>query len=538
MEPEQQRLSRPFSLDTASHLRRLRAPHLEIAAMGVYVQGRIRIGGTKGIGMSSGRLAQRIKKLIVVAAALATAAAPISASAQSISILRDAEIESFLDDYSRPIFSAAGLNPNSIKILIVNDPTFNAFAGGRYMGVNTGLFTFAKTPNEVEGVIAHEAGHLAGNHSARTAEAMANASRPMILGLLLAAGAIAAGAPEAGMGLLGLGQNVAMADFLVYSRSQEATADQSSITYLDRIGHSTKGAMEIWSRMRNYQIITGQRANPYLQSHPLANERFSALQQRAMASPHFEKQDSPEEIRRLRLIQAKIKGFLHTPHETLRDYPLSDQSDPARYARAVAFYRNSEIDRALKEIRSLTEAHPDYPYFHELEGQILFEYGQTSESIEPNRRSVELLPNNALMRIALARSLLSSGEPALIKEAEGELKRATLLEPDNTFAWYELARAYSEQGETAKANLATAESRFHSGAMPDANSFARRALPGLQRGTAEWRKAMDIILATQPAEGAPPLPSAIPETRPEPPAPQEKKTPDVPDPIIIDGGAQ
>ena len=475
-----------------------------------------------------------LKKTIAVLAALATALAPISASAQGISLLRDAEIEAWLDDYSRPIFAAAGLNPKSIQILIVNDPTFNAFAGGRYMGVNTGLFTFAKTPNEIEGVIAHEAGHLAGNHSARTAEAMANAGRPMILGLLLAGAAIAAGAPEAGIGLLGLGQNVALADFLVYSRSQEATADQSSITYLDRLGRSTKGAMDIWSRMRNYQIITGQRVNPYLQSHPLANERFSALQERAMKSPYFDRQDSPEEMHRLHLIQAKIKGFLHDPMETLRDYPLSDQSDPAHYARAVAYYRNSEIDKALKEIRHLTSEHPEFPYFHELEGQILFEYGQVAESIEPHRKSVALLPNSALMRVNLGRALLASGEPALINEAATELKRATLAEPDNSFAWFELARAYSQLGDDAKANLATAESRFHSGAMPDANQFARRALPGLERGTSEWRKAMDIILATQPADGAPPLPSAMPEKKPEPRAPEVKKTPDVPDPVIIE----
>lgn len=480
----------------------------------------------------------RLRKSLAAMAALATAVAPLAAQAQGISTLRDAEIEQWLEDYSRPIFTAAGLNPKSIEIIIVNDPAFNAFAGGRYMGINTGLFTFAKTPNEIEGVIAHEAGHLAGNHGARSAEAMANAGRPMILGLLLAGAAIAAGSPEAGIGLLGLGQNIAVKDWLVYSRSQEATADQSSITYLNRLGKSTKGVMDIWSRMRNYQIITGSRINPFLQSHPLANERFSALQTRAMESPYFNVEDSPEDIHRLHLIQAKIKGFLHEPMETLRDFPLSDQSDPARYARTVAYYRHSEIDKALSEIRKLTSAHPDNPYFHELEGQILFEYGRTNESIAPHRKTVELLPDNALMRINLARSLTASHEPTSISEAVTHLKRATTIEKDNGFAWYELARAYSELGETAKADLATAESRFQSGAEQDANQFARRALPGLERGTAEWRQAMDIILATQPGEGAAPLPSADPAPKPLPVPegrkPDEKQTPDVPDPVVID----
>ncbi|WP_411820515.1 M48 family metalloprotease [Hyphococcus formosus] len=462
------------------------------------------------------------------------------ANAQGISLLRDAEIEKMLDDYSRPIFQAAGLNPSSIEILLVNDPNMNAFAGGRYMGVNTGMITFAETPNELKGVIAHEAGHLAGGHSTRSAEAMANAGRPMLLGLLLAAGAIAAGAPEAGIGLMGLGQNVGVANYLKYSRSQEATADQSSITYLDRLGQSSKGAMELWSRVRNYQIITGARINPYLLTHPLANERLTALTERAEKSPYFDVKDPPEEIARYRLIQAKIMGFLHDPNETLVKYPLSDQSEPAHYARAVAYYRYSDIEKALKEVRTLTEKRPDYPYFHELEGQILFEYGRTNEAIAPHQMAVDLLPDNALLRINLGRALLASGEPDKIKQAEQELKRATILERDNGFAWYELARAYSEQGNEAMANLATAESRFQAGAKQDANQFALRAMSGLKRGSPDWRHAADIVFATQPAESTTPLPAAddINETKSAPtplPAPKPKnEKPDVPDPIIIE----
>lgn len=478
------------------------------------------------------------KKAVLAFAAMVLAIAPVSVSAQGISLLRDAEIEAWLEDYTRPILRVAGVTPSSIEILIVNDQSFNAFAGGRYIGVNTGLFTFAETPNEIEGVLAHEAAHLAANHSTRRAEAMANAGRPMILGLLLGAAAIAAGSPEAGIGLLGLGQSVGIADYLVYSRSNESTADQLSITYLDRLGKSTKGAMDIWSRMRNYQIITGYRVNPYLQTHPLANERLQALQARATESPYFDKKDSPEEIERLRLIQAKIKGFLFDPNQALRDYPLSDQSDAAHYARAVAYFRYSDIDKALQEVRTLTESRPDYPYFHELEGQILFEYGRTDDAVAPNRKAVELLPNNALMRIGLGRALLASTDPKLVEEAAQQLKRATALEPDNGFAWYELARAYSQSGDEPRALLATAESRFYGGAPMDANQFARRALRGLERGKPEWRRAMDIILATQPEEGALPLPAAEdePSTGGAPaPVPQDKqKKPDVPDPVVVD----
>ncbi|MEM8936138.1 MAG: M48 family metalloprotease [Pseudomonadota bacterium] len=454
-----------------------------------------------------------------------------SANAQGISLVRDAEIERFLDDYSRPIFKAAGLNPNSIQILLVNDNSFNAFAGGRYMGVNTGLFLVAETPNEVEAVIAHEAGHLAGGHSVRTQDAIANASRPMLLGLLLGVGAIAAGAPDAGLGLLGLGQTIGTANFLTYSRGQESTADQASITYLNRLGKSSAGALSIWRKLRNSQILRDRAINPYMITHPMANDRLSALQTRVEQSPYFDVEDSEEEISRLKFIQAKIRGFLSDPAEALKHYPESDQSEYAKYARAVAYYRQSFIDKALVEINALTAAQPDNPYFHELKGQMLFEFGRVSEAIAPHRMSVQKYPDNALLRINLGRALLATEEPENVKDATGQFRSALLLEPDNAFGWSELARAYDALGDGGRADLATAEARYHWGAKPDANRFARRALQKVERGSTEWRQAMDIILATQ-GENAPALPTGGGD-EPPPRDDEVKRIPQITGPSLL-----
>ena len=80
-------------------------------------------------------------------------------SAQSLPLIRDAEIEGLLRLYTRPIFKAAGINPKSVKVYIINDPRINAFvAGGQRIFVNTGLLLQADTPNEVIGVLAHETG--------------------------------------------------------------------------------------------------------------------------------------------------------------------------------------------------------------------------------------------------------------------------------------------------------------------------------------------------------------------------------------------
>lgn len=433
-----------------------------------------------------------MRVLAVILAFFSTAISPASAQ-----LLRDAEIEQWIEDYSFPIFRAAGIPAEQVNILLIGDPTPNAFAGGLNMGIHTGLITLADTPNQIEGVIAHEAGHIAGGHTARSDEAFSSASRPIFLSLALAAAAIAAGAPEAGIGLLGLGQNIALANALKYNRGQESNADQAAVTYLDSVGHSSEGLIEFFGKLRNYQVITGARVNPYLQTHPLANQRMTALTSRAQRSSYFEHKDPPEEIERLRLIQAKIKGFLQEPHFTFREYPLSDESDPAYYARAVAYYRSAEIDKGVEQVDHLIEVYPTNPYYHELKGQMLFEHGRIEESIEPHRASTKLAPSKALLRINLARALVATEDKSRYNEAITILKSALLLEPDNSFGWYELSRAYGGLDQIGLAHLATAESRYHAGSRAEANQFARRALAQLPRGTPDYQKASDIIVATQ-----------------------------------------
>ncbi len=465
--------------------------------------------------------------LAAAAAAIATVAAPQAATAQSV--LRDEEIEQFLRDYSLPVFRAAGLPAEQIEILLIGDQSFNAFAGGLLMGVNSGLITICDTPAQIQGVIAHEAGHIAGGHTARSDEALSAATRPMLLSLVLAAGAIAAGAPDAGIGLLGLGQNIGLANALKYSRGQESSSDQAALTYLEKIGRSGAGLIEAFEKLRNDQLVHSQRINPYMQSHPLAVQRITALSERARQSPYFEVKDSPEEIERLRIIQAKIRGFMQDVNVTLRQYPLSDQSDPALYARAVAYYRSADIDRALKEIEKLLASHPDNPYYNELKGQMLFEFGRVAESIEPHRRSVELAPGKALLLINHSRALAATEDPLKVQEAVKQLKAALLIEPDNSFGWFELARAHGALGNEPLANLAMAESRYHQGLKPDAAQFAQRARAGLKSGTPEHRQATDIIVASIGADPA----AGRDRNREKAPAPEPERNPapgDVPDP--------
>ncbi|MCI5047072.1 MAG: M48 family metalloprotease [Aquisalinus sp.] len=413
------------------------------------------------------------------------------------SFLRDAEIEQFLEDYSRPLFEAAGLPAESVGIHLIGDPSLNAFvANGLNMYVFTGLITAAEVPNEIEGVIAHETGHMAGGHLQRSDEAIRAASRPMMLSLVLGTAAIIAGAPDAGIGIIGLGQQVGQANFLSYSRGQESRADQAAITYLDDVGSSSQGLVDFFRKLRNQQIITFNQANPYYQTHPLANSRMTALEARVQESENLDNVDTEEEIMRLKMIQAKIHGFLQNSQTTLRQYPLADTSAPARYARAVAYYRGSNLNAGLREIDSLIAEQPENPFFYELKGQMLFEHGRIAESVEPHRRSSELAPQYALLKVNHARALVALEREAQMNEAIDILKLALNMEPDNIFGWTELARAYSAIGRDDLAAFATAEAYFNAGVPHEAHRFATRASKLLNEQTPEWRQANDIIRAT------------------------------------------
>jgi predicted Zn-dependent protease len=208
--------------------------------------------------------------------------------------------------------------------------------------------------------------------------------------------------------------------------------------------------------------------------------------------------DSPADIDRMKMMQAKIQAFLYTPARTYVKYPASDQSIYARYARAVAAFRAPDLTTAVRETQKLIAEQPDNPFFHELLGQIYYENGKAEASIEPNRRAVALAPNEALLLIGLARSLLATERADLRVEAEASLKAALRLEPSNAFAWNQLAVVADRNGQVGLARLATAEEAYNLGDLLRAHRFSDLAMRNLVRSTPEWRRAFDISTITLP----------------------------------------
>ena len=441
------------------------------------------------------RLVRHNSRLLAgLIAALTLSGAAFPAFSQSL--IRDTEIEAIIDEWSAPVLTAMGLDPEEVEILLVNDPSLNAFAmRGRIMGLNTGLIQQTSTPNELLGVIAHEGGHIKNRHLLR--DGVQNAGmQPFLMTMALGALAALAGEPAAGAMLMANSQYFGTLGALRYMQSQEGEADITGARALEAAGESGKGLVDFFENFRSQEVFSDQRRFPYFRSHPLSGQRIEALRRPVEAASNYGRTDSPERMAQHALMLAKIHAFMSPPSLTLRTYAESDTGFAARYARAIAFYRDGQTDRAIAAVDTLLSEQPENPYLWELRGQILFEEGRPGDAIESHQKAVTLKPDAPLLRINLAHALIETNNPANLDRAIDELKRSVAREATNSLAWRLLSQAYATQGREGEARLASAEVYFAIGDRDQATQFALRARPLLDQNSLEWRRAMDIVLAS------------------------------------------
>jgi predicted Zn-dependent protease len=245
-----------------------------------------------------------------------------------------------------------------------------------------------------------------------------------------------------------------------------------------------------FKRLADQILYQTRYIDPYMQSHPMPAERVRALEELARASPYWDKKDAAALQQRHDLMRAKLYGFIDRPDAVLRRFQPSDNSLPARYARAIASYRFANSTGALGQIDALIQANPQNPYFHELKGQALLEAGKAAEAVGPLRRAVQLAPNPSLIQIMLAQALIASNAHG--EEAVTLLETALRREPESPEAYAQLAMAYGRKGDLAHADLSSAQAAFMRGELLTARQLAARAKTRFPVGSPGWVKADDI----------------------------------------------
>jgi predicted Zn-dependent protease len=295
------------------------------------------------------------------------------------------------------------------------------------------------------------------------------------------------------MGAGGVGQR----SLLSYQRSEEASADRAALRYLNATGQSARGMLKTFERMSEQQMFTKKFADPYAQSHPMAQDRYNGLLQDAQQSKYFDQPDDYVLQYRHDLVRAKLFAFTSHPSATLRAYPRSDKSPAAQYARAIAAMK-SNGKGAVKEIDALIRTQPNNPYYYELKGQALLEGGDPKSAIAPFRKALSFKPNEPQFLTWLGYALVAANDKANLPEAERVLKQAIQRDQNSGVAYSQLAIAHGRQGERAEADLATAKGLMVTGDFEAAKRYAARAQKSLKRGTPAWLQADDIVAYKPP----------------------------------------
>ena len=446
----------------------------------------------------------------VFAAVALTAALVLPAAAQSRqAIVRDAEIEALVREYARPILKAAGLSKSGVEIVLINDQSFNAFVAGRRIFINTGTLMQAETPNEVIGVIAHEAGHIAGRHQERLRDQIARAQTMAVVAGLLGAGAIAAAAATGEGSLAGAAGGLAMAggeavrrSVLSYQRGEETAADRSAITYLEATGQSAKGMLKTFQRFQSALSLSGARVDPYQISHPMPRDRIANLENLAQKSRYYDKADAPELQTRHEMMRAKIAVYTGGQGATARLFKKTPAGLATQYGDAMNTYLYGNLRSAMQKADVLVKSNPKNPYFHELRGDVLMKSNRPADAAKAYATAAKLDPaKSGILRIGVGQALMASGDPASLKKAVSELNAGLERDKENPMGYRLLAQAYGQLGDIPQAELATAEGHFYAGAYQDAKIFALRAQQRLKRGSPGWVRAQDIINYRSPAKG-------------------------------------
>lgn len=422
------------------------------------------------------------------------AASAFSSQAKAQTIIRDTEIENILREWSEPVIKAANMSPEQVNFILVQNPGINAFvAGGPNIFLFTGLFDAADTPDEIIGVIAHELGHIRGGHLVRAHGAMANASYESLLGALLGIGAaVLTGEGQLGAAISAGAQSSAISRYLAFSRVQESSADQAALQFMEGAQMSPGGLVTFMEKLENQELLPSSQQSEYVRTHPLTHDRIQALEAGQSRSAYKDNQLPSHWQEQFNRINAKLTAFIR-PEQVSWDYGTKDTSIAADYARAIAAYRKNHVNDAIKRTYALIEREPSNPYFWELYGQILLEFGKIKPAIDAYQKSLSIEGDAPLIRIAYAHALIESNDNSQLDLAITQLKRAAKDETRSTRIHRLLATAYGKQGNNSLAQLHLAEEAFLRGDIPYAKSRAQAALQGLDEGSAGWFRANDIL---------------------------------------------
>jgi predicted Zn-dependent protease len=382
------------------------------------------------------------------------------AQAKSYPILADVESMQWFKEKSKSLLQSAGIE-DEINYRIIRSSEINAFVTpDKNINFFSGLIEKADTEDEVVAVLAHEIGHLKGGHHFSIAHQADKLTLPTIISGIAGVGATLAGAPQAGMALVVGGQAASASQMLRYSRTQEREADHIAFDLLRDNNRSVQGLIDFFGVMKQNELLYSRVPPPYLLSHPLTSARIDAArsyQKKLMENEAFVKnmvEGTDDAENTFLRMKARLFALTHTPAETLRKFPASDKTQPAIYARAIAYAIQGKGDQAITHMNNLVEMSPSNPYFRDMLGQIYVDTGKLNQGIQAFEGALTINPELNLTRLYLAEAYLA------VEKLDQSYDHFSIVRqnlPKWPSVWRGLGIVYGKKGFMGESHLALAE---------------------------------------------------------------------------------
>ena len=357
----------------------------------------------------------------------------------------------------------AGLADNRLDVLVVQNPTLNAFAvPGGVIGVHTGLMLHAQTEDQLSSVLAHELVHLSQRHFARSVEAQKGNTITSMAGLLAGVILAAAAGSDAGLAVLTATQAASLESQLKYSRQNEQEADRLGMEVLIRSGRDPSGMTGMFEQMLKTTRFIGFQVPEYLRTHPRTENRVNDAGNRARRYDDQDYYVNPD----YKIIQTRVRvSNASSAQFAVREFGAAFREDKSlanQYGLALAYHRALNIDDALIESYDLHQKYPENQYVALLYADILGDAGRADESEKMLVDKLRYKPESYSLNMALAEAYIHQSK---FEQAAKIYRAQTLARPNDALVWYEYAETLGLAGDILELHKARAQYFIHVGSF-------------------------------------------------------------------------
>lgn len=390
-------------------------------------------------------------------------------SAQKNIIIRDAEIEYFLYKVILTVSDGYFRNTQPFQPVLISNNEYNAFVtGSNKIFINTGLINKSKSINEIQGVLAHEIGHLILNHSSSRSINTSNLSKyskfATIAGIALSAGGKLDS--NSALGLILGTQDIAIKSAFQFSRIQEQQADKYALDTFRKKKISLTGLENLLLRLSQREVSTNNSVVGYYRSHPFSKQRLEQLKKYKSSNYISNKNNEDIYINNFNIsldyIKNKIRAYGSDPFEILNKKDNNNNIFFANYSRIIAYKKTGEYEPAIDTLKVLQNKYPDYPFYYELAGDIYFSKGSYNKSIREYKKALNNLNEkyiyaDDLIKFSLVKSYLQTNKAQDLEESIQILEQMLHNSPKWKLLWRLLAKSSGKLGQKGITYIALAE---------------------------------------------------------------------------------